>query len=54
MTISVATRAQTTAAGMTTPVFARGRVEREFALYKGVTPVERSEFLTQIGGASWN
>lgn len=50
--LSVATRAQRTAAAilaMETPVPARGRVERAFALYKGMTPSERSDFLAKIG-----
>jgi hypothetical protein len=54
---SVATRAQMSAAGilaMGTPVPARGRVERAFAIYKGMTPAERGDFLAIIGGASWN
>ena len=45
--MNVATRAQMTAAGplaMETPARARGRVERAFALYRGMTPVERGEF----------
>ena len=45
--MNVATRAQMTAEGilaMETPARARGRVERAFALYRGMTPVERGEF----------
>jgi hypothetical protein len=32
-----------------TPIPARGRVERAFAIYKGLTPAERGEFLAEIG-----
>jgi hypothetical protein len=34
-----------------TPVSARGRVERAFAIYKGMTPTERGAFLLQVGGS---
>jgi hypothetical protein len=40
------------ALGRKTPVPARGRVKRAFAIYKGMTPAERGEFLAQIGGAA--
>ena len=35
---------------MSGPVPARGRVERASAIYISMTPVERTRFLTQIGG----
>jgi hypothetical protein len=53
--MNVATRAQMSAAGilaMGTPVPARGRVARAFAIYKGMTPAERGEFLAMIGGVT--
>ena len=36
---------------MSAPVPARGRVERAAAIYINMTPMERTRFLAQIGGA---
>lgn len=34
---------------MTSPVPARGRVQRAFAMYKAMTAAERGEFLARVG-----